>query len=198
MSRDKLLPEPQLDSVVKALYASADLLHWSQLGPQDRSNEYDKWVEAAQIGGVLTRYMTPEAARSWIKDGPMKEYTRALRGEGRYARFGRQGGTSTEEITRFALGPQFKVAHGTRNVKPSRCVVDDGAGQHILVWGDARNFKNLHWAALRESIERALPATVVVLEPPGNPTNADTSSLFRKLCQRSGLSLVLMAERVAK
>ena len=198
MSRDKLLPRAQLDSVIKALYASADNSYWSQLGPQDRSEQYDQWVEDPEIGGVLTRYMTPEAARSWLKDGPMKEYARSLRGEGRYAQFGRQGGTSVEEIVHYALGSHYEVVEGTRRVKPSRCAADDGNGEQLVVWGDAKNFKNLQWSALRDSLELGVPGTVVVLEPPGSPTDPGTALLFERVSSRCGLKVIFMAERVAR
>ena len=84
MKRPTLLPEHQLETVVAALYAQADDAGWDNLGPRDRSRMYSDWVEPTDpIGKILAQYMTPEAARSWIKDGPMKEYARANRGTGR-------------------------------------------------------------------------------------------------------------------
>ena len=88
MSRDKLLPALLRAQVVKAIYGDADRVGWQTLPLPDRTRAFNEWVEDDRIGGVLTQFMTPEQARSWIKDGPMKEYARALRGAGRYAAHG--------------------------------------------------------------------------------------------------------------
>ena len=62
---------------------------------------YTQWVESTNpIGRILAPYMTPEAARSWIKDGPMKEYSRANRGAGRYAELWDKG--TWQEATAIA------------------------------------------------------------------------------------------------
>ena len=114
MKRPTLLPEHQLETVVAALYAQADDAGWDNLGPRDRSRMYSDWVEPTDpIGKILAQYMTPEAARSWIKDGPMKEYARANRGTGRYASFGRRGGTTPADIVRHALGETAQIVPGT-------------------------------------------------------------------------------------
>ena len=106
MSRydSRRVPQEQIDSVVKALYADADRLGWEHLSPQQRTAQYDQWVTNPAIGGVLTTCMSSENARSWIKDGPMKEYGRARQGAGRYARFGSADGPTAGQIAAHALG----------------------------------------------------------------------------------------------
>src|SRR4051794_32064006 len=95
--RDKVLPPEQLVGVVGALYADAEAMDWEHQSLAERTRQYARWTRDARVGGVLTRYMTAEAARSWIKDGPMKEYPRARRGAGRYAEFGHAMGTGPED-----------------------------------------------------------------------------------------------------
>src|SRR3954451_17870778 len=162
-----ILPEEQLAAVVTALYADADVAGWDTLSLADRTRTYSAWVEDPRVGGILTRYMPSEAARTWIKDGPMKEYGRARRGAGRYARFGRQGGTTAADVVRFVLGDGATVVDGTYGDKPFHCMANDDRGQtNYVAWGGARNLRNLLWAALRAAVEDGLPAHIVVMEPP--------------------------------
>lgn len=195
MSRDGLLPANQLAEVVTALYARADEAGWSALTPQERSRYYAQWVDAPDVGKVLTRYMTPEQARSWIKDGPMKEYANACRGTGRYARFGRHGGTGPADVAEAALGAGAAVVPGSQGVKPPHCLATDPAGDTgYLVWGEAGNFRNLLWAALRAAVTDDLPAHVVVLEPPGRPTPTAEARTHRAMARRCQLGLHYLPE----
>ena len=43
---------------------------------------YDRWLDDPAIGGYLTRFLSRERARVWLKDVPMKEYSRARNGIG--------------------------------------------------------------------------------------------------------------------
>ena len=190
MTRDTLIPESQLANVVTALYEDAHAKNWIHLPPRDRSQAYSAWVEDARVGGILTKYMTPEAARAWIKDGPMKEYGRALRGTGRYARFGRSGGTGASDIIRAALGDGWQLVEGTAGIKPSHAQATDENGTSVyLAWDEARNFKNLVWAALRASVTLGIPGHVVITEPPGTSTARDVVDVHTAIARRCGLEL---------
>jgi len=197
MSRDRLIPEPQLATVIRALYAAADRLQWDTLPLAERSRTYSAWVEDPNIGGVLTRYMTPEAARSWIKDGPMKEHSRARRGAGRYARFGRAAGTTAVDIAWHILGRGTKIVAGSEGVKPFHCRVELADHEVFLVWGEARNYRNLLWAALRASVRDGIDAHIVVMEPPGQPTPADDAHFHIAVARRCGLAAHHMREHLA-
>jgi hypothetical protein len=194
MTREKLLPAERHDAVVTALYADAERRGWDTLSPQERSRVYSQWVEQEHIGGVLAPYMTPEAARSWIKDGPMKEYARAQRGTGRYARFGRAATTTTTDIARAALGPDAAVLAGSEGIKPDHCIATRGDDSAYVTWGDASNFRNLLWAALRAAVA-GCPAHIVVLEPPDRITPTEQTRLHQALGQRCGLAVHHLRER---
>lgn len=199
MTRDTLLPEEQLTSVVTAIYDDADRKNWSAASPADRTRIYSGWVEDPRVGGILTRYMSPEQARSWIKDGPMKEYSRASRGTGRYARFGRQGGTSHRDVARAVLGETAKVVAGTEGVKPLHCRASTPVGPDTYIaWGDARNFRDLVWAALRVSVEQHLTCHVVITEPPGRVTTSEDVKVQQAIADRCGLELHHMRERLGE
>jgi hypothetical protein len=193
--RPSLLPTAALAAVVTAIYQDADDASWDTLAPADRSSTYDKWVDDPRVGGILTRYMTPEQARSWIKDGPMKEYSRANRGMGRYAEFGRTGGTGPADIVRTALGPGAVIVPGSQRVKPFHCLADaDEAARVFVVWGEARNFRNLLWAALNASVQDGLEAHIVVTEPPGHVIPSSEVTTQRALAGRCGVELHHMRE----
>lgn len=195
MKRESLLPEALLAEVVTALYSDADRLGWSTLPLRDRSRAYSAWVEDDRVGGILTGFMTPEAARAWIKDGPMKEYARATRGAGRYARFGRSGGTTADDVVKAALGPEAEVMTGSEGIKPFHCIAaTDDRGRHFVAWGDGRNLRNLFWAGLRAAVEDGLPAHVVVMEPPGYTTPGEEVKRQAAFAERCGLELHYMRE----
>lgn len=194
--RETLLPAEQHDQVVTALYADADRLGWETLPLQERSRVYSRWVEDQKIGAVLAKYMTPEAARLWVKDGPMKEYARARRGTGRYARFGREAGTTSLDIVWTALGNEATVVEGSEGTKPAHCRAVVGEGEVYVTWDQARNFRNLLWAALRAAVD-GQDAHIVVLEPPDRVTPSDEMQLHKTLAVRCGLTVHHMRERAA-
>lgn len=195
--RDALVPEAQLAEIITALYDDAQAQNWTHLSPGDRSRLYSAWVEDERVGAVLTHYMTPEAARAWIKDGPMKEYGRALRGAGRYARFGRKGGTTAEDIIKEALGEDWTLVEGTTGVKPFHAEAIRGNSETSYVaWGESGNFKNLVWAALRSTVESGNAGHVVVTEPPGFTTPRDVAAKQRAIALRCGLSIHYVREQL--
>lgn len=189
MTRDLLLPEALRADVVRALYADANQLGWTTLGPQAKTVAFNRWVEDPRVGGRLAGYMSPEQARLWIKDGPMKEYARAMRGAGRFAELGRQGGTSPQDIVNRALGAGAQI-QGNVGTKPPHCLATNRDGTTAYVtWGDTSSLKHLLWAALRASIEQDLSGHIVVLEPPGTVTPTAAAEEQKAITQRCGLQL---------
>lgn len=194
--RETLLPAQQHDQVVTALYADADRVGWETLPLQERSRLYSRWVENLQIGAVLVKYMTPEAARLWIKDGPMKEYARSRRGTGRYARFGKEATTTSLDIVRTALGAEGLVIEGSEGTKPAHCRAVAGGAEAYVTWDQARNFRNLLWAALRAAVD-GKDSHIVVMEPADRVTPSDEMQLHKTLAVRCGLTVHHMRERAA-
>ena len=195
MRRPSLLPDDQLAAVVSTLYGRADAEGWSNLGPSDRTRLYTGWVEDPAVGGILTRFMTPEQARAWIKDGPMKEYERASRGAGRYAAYGRSGGTTAGDVVRIALGGDAAVELGTERVKPFHCQARDSHGDLVfLAWGQSRSFKDLLWAALRAAALECIPAHIVVMESRDVVTTNDERERQQMLADRCDIRLHRMRE----
>lgn len=195
MKRPGLLPPDQQAAVVRALYTRADSEGWATLSPGDRSRFYSGWVEDPAVGAVLTQYMTPEAARAWIKDGPMKEYARASRGAGRYAAFGRHGGTTPLDVVRLALGEGATIESGSSRLKPFSCRARTAVGDLVFVtWGETRNFRDLLWAALKVAAAESVPARIVVMDPPGYVTTNDERKRQQAIADRCDIALYHMRE----
>jgi hypothetical protein len=195
--RDTLLPGEQLASVVTTLYTEAEQLDWEHQPTAERTRQYARWVRDSRIGGVLTRYMAAEAARSWIKDGPMKEFSRARRGAGRYAEFGQATGTSPEDVVRHALGDAWRIVDGRVGVKPFHCEAADANERAFVTWGPAANFRHLIWAALRWAVDHPGHAVVVVTDLPERPTPEDEAAWHKKVAERCGLRVAHMRERLS-
>lgn len=193
MSRadSRRVPADQIDSVVKAIYADADRLGWAHLPPQERTAQYDKWVVDPEVGGVLTAHMASETARSWIKDGPMKEYARAQQGAGRYARFGSSQGLTAKQVVAHALGLEARVVPGSQGVKPFHClgVSPDGA-QAYVAWGEPKNFRYLIWACLQHVGRNPRARVIIVVtETMSDHTTASEKTKQERIAARCGVEL---------
>ncbi|MCV7356367.1 hypothetical protein [Mycolicibacterium fluoranthenivorans] len=164
MSSDsRRVPRDQLDSVVKALYDAAHRIDWGYLPPSARTTQYDEWVKDAEIGGVLTQYMSSENARSWIKDGPMKEYGRACLGAGRYAKFGGSPSATPEQLVTHALGARASVITNSYGVKPFHCLaIADGVTTYVS-WESPKNLRHLVWASINYLADHPQDTACIIL-----------------------------------
>lgn len=194
--RDKVLPPEQLERVVRAIYSDAEAMDWEHQPLGERTRQYGRWVHDDRVGGVLTRYMTAEAARSWIKDGPIKEFSRARRGAGRYSEFGQSSGTTANDVVRRALGDGWSIVDDRVGVKPFHCEVVCGAERGFVTWGPTANFRHLVWAALRWAVDNEGRAAVVVTELAERPTPEDEMTWHKKVTERCGLEVAHMRERL--
>jgi hypothetical protein len=184
------VPPEQIEAVVKELYAAADRLDWEHLAPARRTAQYDKWVTEPPIGGVLAQYMSSENARSWIKDGPMKEYSRARLGAGRYAQFGPANGPTAEQIVSHALGATTSLVSKSVGIKPFHCLATTNGDTTYLAWGDARNIRHLVWACISYLAERpADRAVIVVLETLDHPTTSAEKARHSRIGKQCSIEI---------
>jgi len=135
--------------VVAQLFADAHRLRWADLSVVERSIQYGIWVAEANVGGLLTDFMSASQARLWIKDGPMKEWARARSGVGKYATLMPGGGRTPEQLVRSALGENWQVDADSLRIKPLRVRAGQEGQEVIFTWGPERDFKHLVWAALQ-------------------------------------------------
>lgn len=185
------IPREIETTVVTQLYADAERLGWASLTPQQHSAQYDKWVDEARVGGKLTEYLSASAARVWIKDGPMKEYSRAVSGVGKYAKLIDGPNDVQATIVRKALGDDWKPVEASLRVKPLRLVARNGEDEAVVTWAPASGIKHMIWAALTASAEGdSHPWTVCVTETFTNPTPANQKHAHARLAKRCNLQIV--------
>jgi hypothetical protein len=189
-AESRRVPKDQIDGVVKALYAAADRLDWEHLPPNNRTAQYDDWVTDHEIGGVLTKYMSIENARSWIKDGPMKEYGRARLGAGRYARFGASVGPTAEQLVQHALGSDAAVVDNSKGVKPFHCLAKiDGATTYV-VWDAAKNVRHLVWATINHLASNpSHEGCIVILETLDHPVTRGEKAHHERIAERCSIAI---------
>lgn len=105
------------------VWRAADQLGWSNLPTSARSQWYDAWAAAPDIGGRLLRFMDAGQVRLYIKDALLKRYARARR-------------APQAEIMRH-LGLASLTPERTF-IKPHGCILAD---RRVICWGPARTWK---------------------------------------------------------
>jgi hypothetical protein len=184
------VPRDQVESVVKALYAAADRLDWEHLPAGARTNQYDEWVSDAEIGGVLTRYMSSENARSWIKDGPMKEYGRARLGAGRYAEFGSSRGPTPDQLVTHALGSDAAIVEDSVGVKPFHCLATVDGVTTYVAWESAKNLRHLVWASISYLADHpSHAACIIILESLEHPATQTDKTRHERIADRCSITI---------
>lgn len=184
------IPREVENKVVTKLYEDAERLDWTHLTPQQHSAQYAKWVDDPEVGGRLREFLSASDARLWIKDGPMKEWSRAVSGVGKYASLVRDAQDLPVRLVRKALGTDWQADLATIRAKPLRVVARQGEDEAILTWAQARDLKHLVWAALTASAEGdARPWVLCVVETFTKPTPANEKQAHQRLAKRCGLEI---------
>ena len=182
----KISNENHVAQIVKAIYAAAQELDWEHLTHAQHTDWYGRWLADKAIGGLLTTWMSPEAARVWLKDGPMKEYSRALAGEGTFAKYLDEHPRAPDRVVRYALGPKWSVVKDSVTVKPLQCRAACGQESINLFWGPVRDFKHLLWAALMADSEQA---RIVVWDTVANPLSDAEQDWLLKVGRRCSVEV---------
>lgn len=177
--------------VVRRLYEDAARLDWGHLTPQQRSNQYRSWVDDVEVGGKLAEYLSTDAARVWIKDGPMKEWARSTSGIGKYAAYIDGASEIPARLVTKALGSDWTADLASVQVKPLRMAVRRAEEEAVLTWAPASDLKHMVWAALSAQAEGDhRPWTLCVTSTFVKPLPANEKQAQLRLAARCGLPLV--------
>lgn len=181
------------DAVVRKVYEDAVKLDWLHCSQRDRSEQYERWLEDKNVGKVLDEWMTPAQQRVWLKDGPLKEFARALAGAGEFAKYLTAHPRAPTTIVAQALGPDWVVIKGSLRTKPLGCDARRGAETKRLLWGPAKDFKHLLWASL-VSWERTNDdaALIVVFDTVEAPLSDAKKKRLRRIASRANVSLAFI------
>lgn len=184
------LPAELREDITRKLYASAAKIDWENLSATAKTAQYQRWVADPKIGGGLTRFMPDVNARVWIKDGPMKEYARARFGVGPFADLVDAPRCTPETVVRAVHGQGWDVVAGSIEVKPARCIARGPAGEALVLWGNAADFKHLIWAALEATVEDEQRfVTIAVVESPARPTTTPERARLKVIADRCAFSV---------
>jgi hypothetical protein len=181
-------PQAVRDKVIAALYKEFDSLQWEQLATREKSEAYERFLTSPDVGGALDPYMDPGAIRVWIKDGPAKEYGRALEDVGAYAKHTSRVYPEPQDAIKKILGNEWSVTPDSVTDKPMRCEArtEDGETQFVL-WGPFAALKELIWHALLHQVKGPTASLLIVVT---RPTIAPLQTAQRKqaeaMCQLIG------------
>jgi hypothetical protein len=153
-------------AIVAEVYRQAGEMDWDGLTDKQRSAIYDRWLDDPAIGRELTRFLSRERARVWLKDVPMKEYARARSGIGTFADLVTVRLPGPGQIARQVLGGQWDKVGGTIREKPNRCVVTDGQDKRLMIWGPPKVLRDLVWAGIVAVADGIEPAPLIVVATP--------------------------------
>jgi len=157
---------------------------WADLSTSERSSHYEKWASDPEIISALSPHIPRERIRVWIKDGPMKEYVRARRGIGSYARFVPRAEDFEGQIISRVLGEGWELTPGSVEVKPMRFIALNAELEDkcTVLWGSKPDLKHIVWAYL--NMPETTNVKLVFLATPQEPISANDENHMNKIAAR--------------
>jgi hypothetical protein len=193
------LPDQLRYAIVAQVYRQAGELDWDGLTDKERSAIYDRWLDDPSIGRELTRFLSRERARVWLKDVPMKEYSRARSGIGAFSDLATVRLPSPGQIARQVLGEDWDAIDGTISEKPNRCVVSNGHDKRLMMWGPPKVLRDLVWAGINAIADsRQPPPVLVVAAPHGDVVSESEKQRHIRLGQIASLDVRHTVLRVTR
>lgn len=184
------VPKEIETKVAAKLYGDAMRIDWNAMTPRQHSLQYEKWVSEPEVGGKLKEYLNDANARVWIKDGPMKEWSRALSGVGKYANLIEDSEYVPTKLVSKVLGTEWTAELNTIKTKPLRLVASRGETEAVITWSSPRDLKHLVWAALSASANGDLrPWILCLIETFTNPTAKNEKQAHQRVASRCNLEI---------
>lgn len=189
------VPQEVRDAVLQELYRQVESLDWDKTPAREKTRYYTRWVEDPAIGGELADYYTAEGMRVWLKDGPLKEYSRALEGVGPYAKYITMRLSPPDEFIPRLLGGRWGLVPDSLGEKPMNCRVTDGTEQRYVCWGNPRTFRDLLWAAVNMAIEGDARPLIVVSSSDERQVEPAQAHRQQRLAEHCGVDLAYVRRR---
>ncbi len=155
-------PKEVREAVIRELYSRLESIGWESMTNPQKTQQYSDWVDHPLIGGELADSMTAEGIRVWLKDVPLKEYSRSLEGIGPFTQFAQHRLTPASTMVRDALGAGWDILSGTIRDRPMHAVASNGASTRYVCWGKPSTFRDLVWASIQEAASGATNPLIIV------------------------------------
>lgn len=186
------IPSDLEEEVVRLLYKRAADVNWTYLTDAERTRLYQEWTSDLEVGGRLLPFIgKTENIRPWLKDRPMKEYTRATYGVGKWASYVVTPSTPADTLVARALGPGWVVDLETLDIKPLRVTirhVDDEEREQRFAWAPVRDFKHLAWAAITAQANGdSLPWVICTVDSFVRRISPEQKATNERITKRLGL-----------
>lgn len=180
--------------ITRRIYAQMVAMDWTHTPDTDHTKAYRTWTDDPQVGGRLRPFLeTDDSIRVWLKNGPIKEYPRAIYGVGKYAKCVISPATPVQSLIANALGSGWVVDLETLKVKPLMVNIhraERESEEQRFAWGPAKDFKHLIWSAIRDEAKGdALPRVLCVIETFANPTSPAEKAFHMHVGQRLGIAI---------
>lgn len=186
-------------AVLTRVFEQAAEADWLNLQDSDRTRLYQQWTDDPEVGGRLIGFVGMAAnVRPWLKDGPMKEYQRARRGVGKYAKYVKRPAATIDEIIAKTLGAEWESVPRSKRQKPMRAKVRRVGSEddelHFVAGPDA-SFKHLVWPAILDrSGGETAPWTICVIDPFLNPLTREDKAQHERLAKFLGVRVIYFNE----
>ncbi|MBH0775942.1 hypothetical protein [Nocardia bovistercoris] len=190
------VPSEVRDAVLRELYRQVGMLDWEELPSRDKTKYYTQWVEDPLIGGELADYYTAEGMRVWIKDGPLKEYARALENVGPFAGYATRRLSPPSEFIREVLGDSWTTVPGSLGEKPMHCRVESSATRRYICWGRPRTFRDLLWASVNQAVTGGSRPLIVVFVTGSQPVDDKLKARHERIAQHCGIDLAYVRRQL--
>jgi len=172
------------------------LLDWEEISSREKTSYYAQWVEDPAIGGELADYYTAEGMRVWLKDGPLKEYARALEDFGGYAQYATKRLTPPSEFIPQVLGASWTIVDNSIGEKPMHCTVSDGTRERYVCWGKPRAFRDLLWAAVSRAVNVPDRPLIIVYLIEGQAISPRQERMHERIAEHCSLDLAYVWRRL--
>ncbi|MFF5991928.1 hypothetical protein [Prauserella flavalba] len=190
------VPNEVREDVIRELYRQAGELDWEVISSKEKTGYYTQWVEDPAIGGRLADYYTAEGMRVWLKDGPLKEYARALENFGSFAKYTTRRLSPPSEFIQEVLGDSWEILSKSVGEKPMHCVVTDGSQERYVCWGKPSAFRDLQWAAVNKAIDTPTRPVIIVYLTEGKKVTQRQKRLHERIAEHCGLDLAYVRRQL--
>jgi hypothetical protein len=180
--------------VTTHVYAQMVAMDWAQIPDSDRTKAYQTWTGDSLVGGRLRPFLgTDDSIRVWLKNGPIKEYPRAIYGLGKYAKCVTNPAGSVQSLVVKALGPGWVANLETLKVKPLSVIIhreDRESEEQRFTWGPTKDFKHLVWAAVKDQANGdPLPRVLCLVDTFASPASTTDKAFHGRVGSLLGITV---------